>query len=226
MSIPIAEMITWFDLIEDKVASAYFVPAEKDTFINQAQIDYVSSFFPQSNKRGLPLSAELVDKIGFDISPLKKDVTVSTDANGILLFSAIDTALGNGLKFWYTMNMASAPIGTCGFPVLSDYVKTKYVRDNDFWEFQGNSLKVATSEYPQFEITTNSFQLNPRVLSSVMMRVLRYPVKVVSTGSPVDSEMPYYTKTPIMRIALTMAGFSMRDIDWVVAQQQVDANIN
>jgi len=220
--IPIAEMTSWFDLMEDKVASAYWTSTERDQFIYRATIKFIDSLFPIWWKPNMAITSQMEEAI----APLINEVTVQTDSTGRLQYATVSSAIEaesgvTGAEYLRMLNAAWAATPTCGLPTV--YYYAKYVRHNDYLQFSQNLFKVADIKYPSVRLM-EYIQFNPKVSGYANLTTLRYPVKVVSSGTTVDSDMPYFTMDYIMKIALLDAGFSMRDIDWVVAQKQANGN--
>lgn len=197
----ITEMVLWFDVLCDKRGDPYFQNDEKEAFINRGTIDYINSLFPQQGVSMEATSIELEK-----VAPLISEITIPTDTQGVIQYSAINTAVSG--TYWRIFNIfRSKDLPTCINP--SSYRYAQFVRHNDFPAWQDNENKVATDDYPLYRLF-NYVKLDPEGIRNVRMTVMKYP-RLVNIGSNISSDMPDFTHNDIMKIAIGYAGFSARD---------------
>lgn len=230
-------MTSWFDLIQDKPSSPYYNLAEKLEFINNAQTDLVNElafqYLLNSRRLGEPSarvysSVESTEAALEVLEPLMvHDIAVSSSASGVINRSDIKSAMniisGDTEGFMMVTSLAKS-LGD------EDELPVRFVRANDFYQFQRNEFKKATSSEPQFRISRDKLTIRPSGVANYLTSVLKYPIDVVVDlnvpSNNVDSELPDFTHNDIMAIALDNAGVSSRDIALIQAKQASDRNLS
>ncbi len=222
----IENMHKWFDLILDKVGSPYFSSPEKDSFLQRAEVHYVNSFFKN------PSTVHLMEDTSIDVDYVKSlitEVKLDTDDEGRLYYSNIDSVLQSetsisGAKMMYILNASKSITSSSELCAPSyQYIKSRFIRHNDFFAHQANAFKKATTEYPTHRCFDNYLRFNPDNKSNVYLTVIRYPKLVTlddpnSTGArgvnAVDSELPDKSQNEIVFMALKFAGVAIREADF------------
>jgi hypothetical protein len=218
-------MITLFDLIQDKPNSVYFDDAEKLEFLNRAQVMFLSEYnennFPgdiRITERGFISTRSLENTLGNTdiLRPLvvgnmttTDGVTpITTDSNGNLLNSTIETAIGFN-------SGQTTPVLKLLSMALSDDTPLKYVRHNDLYKFINNDFLSPTNAAPLYCINNDGYQVYPQAVHMLIVSVVRQPVPMVfiAAGNPgnVSCELDDFTHDRILAIALEQAGVASRD---------------
>lgn len=87
----IAEMRTWFDILQDKANDPYFTDAEKDEFLEDAQWDIINEIIGDYQS---PTQLERSKTVETTLSTLVKSISITTDGSGLLTTAAVDAAVG------------------------------------------------------------------------------------------------------------------------------------
>lgn len=203
----LAEMITWFDILQDKFGSPYFTDSEKVLFLNRAQWEYVNTTIP-SNEGGL-VNIEVDENILKNVAPLIYELPAQNmGTNGLVTNTNINTALqtasGDGTaEFIKLMRIKAVKNGSI-YPV-------KFARHNDIDAFYTNAFKKPSYSNPRYTLQNNGFQFYPiDTLVSLYFTLLKSP-KDMSQVGPVNCELPKITHNEIVAIGLEFAGVAGRD---------------
>lgn len=200
-------MHNWFDILQDKYQSPYFTNTEKDTFLNRAQIEYINSLLP--DKEGQESNLEENSHLLENLSPLifQLSTSLNMDASGFVLDSAIQTLLdteSSSTELFMKILNVYIEISGVEYPV-------KYVRHNDFYKFQTNDFKRASTSLPQYRRLSGKFAFSPIDISNnIYFTLLKYP-REVSLSSTINSELPESTHNNIISIGIDLAGIASRD---------------
>lgn len=205
----VIEMHQWFDLIQDKVDSVYYTEAEKDQFINrsiQLFINDVIHKFTESREGPLVISSNLEESLNASevLRPLMLiDLPVTADVDGIITVPVIDTAIetrsGETETFLHILSVADDQ----GKPV-------SYVRENDFYKFEQNEFKKATTEYKQYRIGSEGIYTYPAAADAYTVSVIKAP-KPVNYDSLESTDLPETVHDYILAKALELAGLASKD---------------
>ena len=84
-----AEMLTWFDILQDKFNTPYFTDAEKYNFLNDAQSNFVNDYLNLNDDSEPPVFEANALKNTVIAPLLFEDVSVASDTFGVVLFSAL-----------------------------------------------------------------------------------------------------------------------------------------
>ena len=203
----IAQMATYFDILQDKYGSPYFINSEKSLLLNRAQILFVKELLP--NDPDQLINLEATQNTIMEITPLIVPLTVlGIPSNGIITYTAIQTALSvlvPGSTYWRTIQFGYSIDGGISF------VPVKYVRHNDWYAFAANYFKNPTDANPKVVESYNGFQIAPiNVNAGLYATVLKYPI-VVDIDGAISSDLPDFTHDKIVAIALELAGIGTRD---------------
>lgn len=200
----ITEWANYFDLLQDKSGSPYFVPDEMTAFFNAAITEFVKNKLPDEDKGiNLELSQDTLN----DLEPLIFTTTPFLISGGsqYLLKSALQTQL---------VSSTAAPVWrvlSIGWTMGQNKKPVKFVRHNDWWEFQQNFFKKPSYDNPKFKIEATRYVFDPAPgAAKLEITVLVYPTVVDVTGA-IDCNLPEHTHYKIVAIALELAGISSRD---------------
>lgn len=199
----VTQWAEFFDIIQDKYGSPYYTNDEKSVFFNAAITEFVKSLLPDEDRgTNLELSQDTLS----DLEPLIFTAPQFTITGQYLTRSALETALTaqTTAPVWRLLAMGWVQ-GEKRRPV-------KFVRHNDWWEFQQNAFKKPTSDNPKYKVESTRWVIDPTPGSAKLdVTVLVYPDIVdVDAGTP-DCNLPDHTHYKILAIALELAGVSSRD---------------
>lgn len=201
-----SQLVTYFDVLLDKIASPYFSTAEKDMFLTMGQLEYVKREMPSNEGGTVNLESTQLDYT--NVSSLVYDVTgMSMSSAGILPFTTVqtklDTASGSTELLMYILNVSSYD-GTSSYPV-------HYTRQNDWYEFERNSLKKGTATSPRYKNNKTNLIFSPADTTAVIsMTILKTP-KDISSSSSVTSELPAHTHKTVVELAIELAAVAIRE---------------
>jgi hypothetical protein len=200
----IKEVHDRFDLFIDKTANPYFSRDERDLLINQAARIYLQQQFKPNSES--PFEARIQE--AENITELLVAVSVSTDVNGKLLYSAINAAIPAVVKYtqgvangtyapnkWYrfltfgrTYTPAAVTLGyTVNYggtdpgstaPISGGKVLSKYVRHADYHQLKSNKLTAFTEAKPRHRFFDNYLEFYPTGVRQIEIALIRYPVPV------------------------------------------------
>jgi len=184
----IAEMHVYADERIDKANSEWFTPVEKDSFINQAIMEYTKNkhkAFETGEKVREDLLTLVSDTIPFANTDII-DLTAIADFLFVLRIEA-DIETGCGLK--------------TGLPVPP-------VQHDDFAETQRDPFNKAEDLYPQYLQNVQGGNKTIQVYSDntpeeLRMVYLKRPA-VVNITTPVNCDLPEHTHEEIVNIAIRM----------------------
>jgi len=179
-----AEMLTWFDILQDKFNTPYFTDLEKYDFLNDAQLNFVNDYLNLNDDDVAPVfeANALKDTI---ISPLLfSDVTTTASVGGVVLTSAVETAIDtqyslSGSKIIYIIS-----ISVSGVPV-------SFVRHGDLIRQEQNNFTKAVNTIAQkYRISRDQFDFTPQSASNYEFTGIKMPIDI---AAGIDSELPLST---------------------------------
>lgn len=200
-------MNAYFDLLIDKVGSAYFLDSEIDTFLNAAQIEYIKSVLP-SNEGGV-VNIETDQIIANNLYTLFYETAgLTPNGSGEITKAAVNTALntasGDSEPFLYVLNV--------NWTKSAQTYPVKYTRHNDWYAVERNSFKQGAAARPRYKTLANKFVFSPIDASaSVKFTLLKHPVDIANPGT--NCELPEHTHKKIVEIAVDLAIRSLRDVE-------------
>lgn len=211
-------MHSWFSLIQDKFNAPYFIDTEIDEFLNAGQEAFINdiywnelqpSLFSQETGKQVLTPIESTSKGTEIFSPLfVEDIPVTSDANGLISNSAIETALNTavgdtGHEHMFTVLLLKSD------PSLG-VRKCRFVRHNDYGRFKDNVLKAASERNPIYRINRKGILVDPAGVSNFLITVIKKPIKLSIVNS-VDCELPTPVHRDIVAYAAELAGIASRD---------------
>lgn len=206
----ISEMHEYMDLLLDKAGTSYFIDEERDRFINMAQLEYVKRALPSSE--GGVVNVEYNQLVANNLLPLMYQTgALAMNGSGVITKTAAQTALNTVTDseepFIYVLNVSLTSDGVT-YPV-------RYTRHNDWYEFENNRFKRASSTSPRYKYDAVNFTFAPANTSaSVYFTFLKHP-QDVNRNQAIDCEMPEHTHKTIVELAANLAMVSLG-----IAQQQ------
>lgn len=206
-------MNAYFDLLIDKTGTAYFLDSEIDSFLNNAQTEYIKSVLP-SNEGGV-VNVELdqiisnnIDTLIFETAGLTP--SVSGEITRAAVNSALNTASGDSEPFIYVLNVNWTKTGQT-YPV-------KFVRHNDWYAVERNVFKQGAAAKPTYKVLASKFVFSPiDAAASVKFTLLKNPVDIANPGT--NCQLPEHTHKKIVEMAVELAIGSLRDIELAQIKQ-------
>lgn len=203
-------MHEYMDLLLDKAGTSYFIDEERDRFINMAQLEYVKRALPSSE--GGVVNVEYNQLVANNLLPLMYQTgALAMNGSGVITKTAAQTALNTVTDseepFIYVLNVSLTSEGVT-YPV-------RYTRHNDWYEFENNHFKRASSTSPRYKYDAVNFTFAPaNPAASVYFTFLKHP-QDVNRNQAIDCEMPEHTHKTIVELAANLAMVSLG-----IAQQQ------
>lgn len=198
-----AQMLAYFDLLTDKVGTAYFLDAEKYSFLNNASIEYVKRTLPSSE--GGVVNIEQDHPTFNNLHTLVYETAGLTPSAGVITKSAVQTALNTASSgtdpLMYIMNVSWTVAGST-YPV-------RYTRHNDWYEFLQNSFKRGTTSSPRYKQEAARFVFYPVDNTAIVKFTLLKTPRTISSGT--DSDLPEHTHKAIVELAVELAAIAIRE---------------
>ncbi|HEY0751635.1 MAG TPA: hypothetical protein VGD26_10790 [Chitinophagaceae bacterium] len=201
----VAELVNYFDLLQDKYGSPYFTTSEKETFLTQAQLDLISKYLPQD---GGPENAERNANNSMVLSPISFSVSTSMDTSGVITKASVESSLSTALGFTATIIRPSSITWSDSDgmrPVMGP------TRQNNWAKYQDNAFKDPVVSEPRYYETAVSYIIDPvNVNATIVINGLRYP-KAINVAGNQTSELASIYHTEVVARALEIAGVGSRD---------------
>lgn len=203
----ISQQHDFFNLIQDKFNSPYFVDSETDIFLNRAQERFINNLIFKEilGENDIPKGPQALYSIEDTIlsnEVLKTlvfpDKAVQSDSGGTkVLYSAIHSDL---------MHVLSIITSASNNGALDDDKYLKFIRYNDQGKFNDNIFKKGSVSKPYYKIGNDGIYLYPITGSQedLLVSYIRKPVDVELGVT--ESELPDYTHVNIVISALSLAG--------------------
>jgi len=203
----IQEQHNYFNIIQDKFNSPYFVDSEVDIFINRAQEQFINNIIfrdilgntttpkgPQAlfGIEDSILSNEILNTI------MIPDKSVDTDSGGIkALYTAIDTSL---------MHILSVIAASSNAGAITNSKHLKFIRHNDVGRFDDNTFKKGSTSKPYYKVGSDGIYLYPITgsLENLLVSYIKKPTDVDIAGT--NCILPDYTHERIVALALVLGG--------------------
>jgi hypothetical protein len=196
----ITAMAQLFDLLQDKYGSPYYTNSEKSLFLNRAMVEYVGSMLPgDSENKNVEFDEDTTSKIAPLISFVN---TLKMGSSGVITKAAIAAVTSPAIP-WRLLNLGMV-LGNVTKPI-------KFVRHNDWYQFQDNYFKTPSATNPKYVESGLNYNFLPiNVNATIKLTVLSYPT-VVDIDTAVSSNLPDFTHNEIVALALEFAGIGSRD---------------
>lgn len=202
----VVELHQYFDLLTDKIGSAYFTDVEKDAFLNQASVEFVKKTLPSSE--GGVINLEFDQIVYSNIYTLVYETLgLTPSSQGKITRSQVQAALNvqtsSTEPFIYVMNVSWTKSGTT-HPVM-------YVRQNEWYASEQNTFKKGKSNRPNYKQDAIGFVFSPiDVTSSIKFTLLKMPRPIDLSGG-ITSDLPDSTHKSIVEMAVELASVGLRD---------------
>jgi len=204
----IAQMHALANLLIDKADAPWFIPEEKDDYINLAINEYTKNKYGQF---------EVKEKVREDLLTLVSSAYVVNLTNIIDLDAVPD--------FLFVLRVEMDVQASCG---LLTGVPVVPVQQDDFSESQRDPFNKATDKYPQYLQNMQSGARTLQVYSNtvplqIRMIYLTQPV-TVDINAPTDCNLPEHTHEEIVNLAVrkmlgTIEGFQ----NYQVQQNEINS---
>jgi hypothetical protein len=196
----IANMHTWFDILQDQYDTPYFTDDERDSFINDAALSYVLEFTTDSKLEGKELEDSIYSNAS--LAHIIQTVPVTAVASQ-LTYALIEAQLTT--KMIVPLRIIPAA-GTSTRPL-------KYTRFQDLDEELSNPLAdhnetSATNNSGMYTVAAEGISLWPAAdyaTEAVTLTALRIPAET-ALGGPELVDMPDFTHRKIVAKALVKTG--------------------
>jgi hypothetical protein len=204
-----AELVSYFSVLQDKYGSPNVISTEIVSFLNHATNEWLNRLMPDSE--GGVVNFEEDSNVTAQVRPLIYTISISTDSNGLLTDTAINTALSTAVGSAATIfRPMSIVVGTS---------PAKYVKHNNIGAYLKNSYKAPTTSFRLYTDISAGYQFYPQSTTSLSFTLMKAP-RVLVSGS-VDPEFDDYVMYNILSIALSYAGIATRDGE---LQQLIQSN--
>lgn len=201
----ITELVTYFELLQDKYGSPYFTTAEKELFLNQAQLNIIATYFP---KKGDSENIEKNANTWMAFNPLFFSNATSMNGSGVITKADVETAVSSAEGFTVTI---LRPLSIMWADADGVRPVSGPVRQNNWAKYQDNIFKIATEQDPKYYETNTSYVISPANTGvSITINGLRYPKSISVSGTQTAEIAPVYHSEIVAR-ALEMAGVGSRD---------------
>ncbi len=194
-----AEMLTWFDILQDKFNTPYFTDLEKYNFLNDSQINYINDYLNINSDSEPPVFEENALKNTIIAPLLVEDVSVASASTGIILFTAIETALDtkyslSGSKLLHILGVVENASGDA----------VAFVRHGEMRKQEDNEFVAAGSGNRKYRLSRGQITMIPTGVLTYLVTAIKMPVDI---SASVASEMPLITHRKIVAKALVKTGF-------------------
>lgn len=201
----VTELHEYFDLLTDKIGSAYFLESEKDTFLNRASLEFVKKTLPSSE--GGIINIEFDQIVYSNIYTLVYETAGLTPSQGKVTKAQVQTALntqsGSTDPFIYVMNVSWTKGGVIQ-PVM-------YVRQNEWYACEQNTFKKGKATRPNYKQDATGFTFSPvDPTASIKFTLLKMP-RTISLSGDITSDLPESTHKTIVEMAVELASVGLRD---------------
>lgn len=201
----IAQMVDYFDLLQDKYGSPYFTTAEKERWLIQAEWDLISDFLP---KDGGELNVELNANTWMVFNPILYSFTSNMNGSGIITKSTLETTMTTALGF---TSKIIRPLSITWLATGINRPVKGPTRYNNWAMYLRNVFKTPTVDFPRYYESSTGYVLLPVDTSAtIAINVLRSP-RPMSVGSGFTSELSEIFHNDIVARALELAGVGSRD---------------
>jgi len=194
----IVEMISLFDLVEDKVDTIYFSDAEKLEFLNASQRIILDSIIFSNIEDVTADTNKKIEALLYTI--IEKDVVI-TPASGNPTHTEIDAAITNSHKYILSTYRQDGSGGT--------YEWCKWVRENEKGPHADNTFKISSAAEPWVEMDSTGLIITPVPADNVKVSVVRSLADMVNPTQ--DCELPDALHEKIVAKALGIAGIASED---------------
>jgi hypothetical protein len=197
-------MKDYFNLLQDKYGSPYHTDTEIETYLNRAQLDYVTDLLPPD---GSELNIELNQNTIMRIHPIlftTGNVNM-VSGTGAVLRTALDSAIVAATGITGAKLLRVLAIG------WNDARPVTYTRKNNWYSYINNIFKAPSDKKPRTHEDGASWVFRPiDTTANLVFMGVRYPVSVSISGA-IDCELPDLVHNDIVARALELAGIGSRD---------------
>ena len=204
----------YFNLLTDKVESAYFTVDEIDSLLTQASIEYVKRTLPSAENQGINLETDEIN-YGNLYSLTYNTAGLNMSSSGVITVSAVQSALNtasSSTEAFMAILGASWTKSGATYPV-------KWTRLNNYWKDVRNPFKSGDAVEPIYKFDKTNFTFSPiDVNASVVFTLLKQP-KAVDLDAGTTIELPSHVHKAVVELAVDLASVSTRDQELRVLNQ-------
>ena len=189
-----SEMVTWFNILQDKFDTPYFTDSEKYNFLNDAQLNYINRLLSLDENKRIRLEESIIANAALQTIIISG--SFSTTSSSVITRATLKTQLSISEDIITPLAFATS----LGVPI-------KFVRFNDLYNLLNSSgLKTPTTAIPVYTLDSGGYSFYPTgaEYTSVKAMVLKMPVDITSS---VDCELPEFTHRKIVAMAMVKTGF-------------------
>lgn len=189
-----------FDVIQDKYGAPYFPDDWKLKLLNMAQYEVLNRMIPDT--LGGEVNVEFDENVFQNIKSLVYEITGTPDGSGTItngiLTSAVRTASGDTDATVFRILNVTYPGG----------LPTKYVRFNNYLQYQNNFFKKSSDSNPLYTLTAAGIKIFPITTSLATLTVIKTPKILIAGNTP---DFDDYVMNQVILQALKLAGVAVRD---------------
>jgi hypothetical protein len=201
----VTELVDFFDRIQDKYGSPYFTTAEKEQFLNQAQLGLISDSLP---KEGDEENIERNANVWTMFNPLFFSTTSTMNSSGLITKSSLETALTTLLGFTVSI---IRPLSITWADTNGTRSVKGPTRQNNWGAYKNNVFKVPVESDPRYYETNTDYVIEPiNTAITLTINGLRYPKPISVSGAQTAEISALHHKDVVAR-ALEIAGIGSRD---------------
>jgi hypothetical protein len=198
-----------FNVIQDKYGSPDIIEDEAVDYLNMAINEWMNRLIPDSQGGVVNFdfdsnTAAIIKPLIYELNATMVGQIVSDEALADLLHTATDDDCSEVFRIMSVGIDVTSGLTTTTYPV-------KYVKHNNFWIFQRNAFKKATSTTPLYTIVNNGYKFHPTQAGTVRFTVIKKPRVLALNPKAIDPEFDDYTMTNVIFNACKIAGIGTRD---------------
>jgi len=207
----ITQMISLFDLVEDKVDTIYFRDDEKVQFLNASQNLLVETIvFSIDEDKGVDANKQ-VEHILYPLR--RKDVVITPASPGVgPILSELNTASGGTM-----MHLEAVQVETASASGV--YKPASWIKEGERTPAADNTFLAPSTANPTYALDYAGLFLEPALASGARVKVstIMFPTQMVNPGTSTDLPLGIHEK--IVAGALAIAGIASSDDSLIMFSQ-------
>jgi hypothetical protein len=192
-----AQMLAYFDQVQDKNSEPYFTSAEKYLWLNAAQADLFEELVGGGDV-AKPVMAQLDERAGRLLEPFIYTATAVADASGIITYAALKTDIGSTENVVTILDVHQID--------SSDKWAAQYRKPQEFRRSENNSFLAGTAanDSSNYTYSNTGILVSPSVVTWDVVCV-KYPADISASQ---DCEFPEDSHYKVVAKALEKAGIA------------------
>lgn len=199
----VTQMISLFDLVEDKVDTIYFKDNEKVQFLNASQNLLVENIvFSIDEDAGIDANKQ-VEHILYPLR--RKDVVITPATPGVgPILSELDTASGGTM-----MHVEAVQVETASGSGV--FKPATWIKEGERTPAADNTFLAPSTTEPTYSLDYAGLFLEPALASGATVKVstVMFPTQMINPGT--SSDLPLGVHEKIVAGALAIAGIASGD---------------